>query len=109
MVINGATIILIYAGALRVNAGRSDPRARRGASQLYVSDLVELVKLANLIITVTKAIACGNRIGAVLKIEPEMKSGTMKWTDGIQADDSGMPAVEFDHVSLRYRTREQTL
>ena len=103
VVINGATIILIYAGALRVNAGDLT-QGETVALLNYMSQiLVELVKLANLIITVTKAIACGNRIGAVLKIEPEMKSGTMKWTDGIQADNSGMPAVEFDHVSLRYK------
>ena len=70
----------------------------------YMSQiLVELVKLANLIITVTKAIACGNRIGAVLKIRPDMESGNLKWADAEKNGKRFAPAVEFDQVCLRYQ------
>ena len=52
----------------------------------YMSQiLVELVKLANLIITVTKAVACGNRIENVLKIKPDMKSGVILWDASAEA------------------------
>ena len=80
-VVNGAIIVLIYAGAIRVNVGDLS-QGEVVALLNYMSQiLVELVKLANLIITVTKAIACGNRIGAVLKIRPDMESGNLKWAD----------------------------
>lgn len=104
-VVNGAIIVLIYAGAIRVNVGDLS-QGEVVALLNYMSQiLVELVKLANLIITVTKAIACGNRIGAVLKIRPDMENGNLKWSDGEKADgpQNAAPAVEFDHVSLRYK------
>ena len=71
----------------------------------YMSQiLVELVKLANLIITVTKAVACGNRIESVLKITPEMKNGDKAWESDIPGEErDSVPAVEFSHVSLTYK------
>mgnify|MGYP002801167210 CR=1 FL=1 len=121
-VVNGATIVLIYAGAIRVNVGDLS-QGEVVALLNYMSQiLVELVKLANLIITVTKAIACGNRIGAVLQIRPDMESGSLKWADAekeereksdarrdgekdgsAMSDGSPAPVVEFDQVSLRYK------
>src|SRR5699024_2675305 len=75
IVVNGGIIVLIYVGAVRVNVG-SLTQGEVVALVNYMSQiLVELVKLANLIITVTKAVACGNRIENVLKIKPDMKSG----------------------------------
>ena len=61
--------------------------------------LVELVKLANLIITVTKAVACGNRIQSVFEEETGMSEGNLTWPEEEQHT---MPVVEFDHVNLRY-------
>lgn len=100
IVVNGGVIALIWSGAIRVDAG-SLTQGEVVALLNYMSQiLVELVKLANLIITVTKAVACGNRIEAVLSIQPDMKPGNRSWND--RADVSA-PAVEFSHVSLTYR------
>ena len=64
----------------------------------YMSQiLVELIKLANLIITITKSVACGNRIAAVLDIPAGMTEG-----ESIPAPVEGAPAIECNHVSLTY-------
>ena len=104
IVVNGGIIALIYAGALRVQAGDLT-QGEVVALLNYMSQiLVELVKLANLIITVTKAAACGNRIENVLGITPEMKNGEKKWSPGISGEEkASVPAVEFSHVSLTYK------
>ena len=91
-------IVLIYVGAVRVNMG-SLTQGEVVALVNYMSQiLVELVKLANLIITVTKAAACGKRIEAVLAIKPEMQSGSLLYTE-----EKRIPAVEFSNVSLTYK------
>lgn len=70
IIINGAVIVLIWAGALRVDAGYIS-QGEVVALVNYMSQiLVELIKLANLIITVTKAFACANRIEAVFETSP---------------------------------------
>lgn len=97
IVVNGATIILIYTGAIRVDHGILT-QGEVVALVNYMSQiLVELVKLANLIITVTKSFACGNRIAGVFAQKNEMTSGEM--CISFPAD---VPAVEFSHVDLRY-------
>lgn len=99
MIVNGAIIVLIYVGAVRVNIGILT-QGQVVALINYMSQiLVELVKLANLIITVTKAIACGNRIQSVFEVKPEMTDGSLNWENS-QKD---VPMVEFDHVSLTYK------
>lgn len=98
VVVNGGTIALIYAGALRVDAGDLTQGEVVALLNYMAQILVELVKLANLIITVTKAIACGNRIGNVLKIRPDMRDGEKELVP-----DTEVPAVEFEHVSLTYK------
>lgn len=99
IIVNGAIIFLIYIGALRVDAGILT-QGQVVALINYMSQiLVELVKLANLIITVTKAAACGNRIESVLNTKPGMKDGTLGW----QKEKEGSPFVEFDHVCLTYQ------
>ena len=66
MIVNGAIIVLIYIGAMRVNIGDLT-QGQVVALLNYMSQiLIELVKLANLIISVTKAVACGNRIESIL-------------------------------------------
>lgn len=99
IIVNGALIVLIYTGALRVDAGIIT-QGQVVALVNYMSQiLVELVKLANLIITVTKAFACGNRIQSVFEEETGMTEGSEGWTDPGEED---TPVVEFDHVNLRY-------
>lgn len=101
IVVNGAVIVLIYTGAVRVDAGDLT-QGQVVALLNYMSQiLIELVKLANLIISVTKAAACANRISGVLKVRPDMKNGTALWAE--QAGTEEVPAVEFDHVGLTYR------
>lgn len=113
IIVNGAIIALIYTGAVRVDSGALS-QGQVVALVNYMSQiLVELVKLANLIITVTKAIACGNRIESILEIQSSM-------TDPVKAlypansqsesqavtgrtDKNGIPAVVFDHVTLTYK------
>lgn len=98
VVVNGGTIALIYAGALRVDMGDLTQGEVVALLNYMAQILVELVKLANLIITVTKAIACGNRIENVLEICPDMDDGVKE-----PVPDRDIPAVEFDHVSLTYK------
>ncbi len=105
VIVNGGLMALIYVGAVRVEAGV----LRQGqvvALVNYMSQiLVELVKLANLIITVTKAVACGNRIQSILEIQAGMEqkepANTGEMVDAEENDELG-GTVEFEHVSLRY-------
>ena len=104
VLINLAIIALIYFGALRVDSGAIS-RGAVVALYNYMSQiLVELIKLANLIISVTKAIACGNRIQSVLDIEPATVPGTV--TEG---DKKCEYSVEFDGVCLSYNGSEESL
>lgn len=100
ILVNGGIIVLIYVGALRVDSGVLT-QGQVVALINYMSQiLVELVKLANLIITVTKAIACGNRIQNVFEMHSEMEDGALEAGD-VAADERA--AVVFEHVSLTYK------
>lgn len=104
VLINLAIIALIYVGAIRVDSGAIS-RGAVVALYNYMSQiLVELIKLANLIISVTKAIACGNRIQSVLDIEPATVPGSV--TDG---DKKCEYSVEFDGACLSYNGSEESL
>lgn len=104
VLINLAIIALIYVGAIRVDSGAIS-RGAVVALYNYMSQiLVELIKLANLIISVTKAIACGNRIQSVLDIEPATVPGTV--TEG---DKKCEYSVEFDGACLSYNGSEESL
>lgn len=104
VLINLAIIALIYVGAIRVDSGTIS-RGAVVALYNYMSQiLVELIKLANLIISVTKAIACGNRIQSVLDIEPGTVPGTV--TDG---NENSEYSVEFDGACLSYNGSEESL
>lgn len=104
VLINLAIIALIYVGAIRVDSGAIS-RGAVVALYNYMSQiLVELIKLANLIISVTKAIACGNRIQSVLDIEPGTVPGTV--TDG---NENSEYSVEFDKACLSYNGSEGSL
>ena len=96
--INLATIVLIWVGAVRVDAGLLT-QGQVVALYNYMSQiLVELIKLAGLIITITKAAACGKRIQSVLDSGEGMADGTE--TDGFGGYKY---SVEFRNVSLKYK------
>lgn len=94
VIINLAIIWLIHTGAVRVEAGILTQGAVVALYNYMSQILVELIKLANLIINITKSIACGNRIQAVLDIKSDLESGNSSCNEG---------SVEFDHVNLRYK------
>lgn len=104
VLINLAIIALIYVGAIRVDSGDIS-RGAVVALYNYMSQiLVELIKLANLIISVTKAIACGNRIQSVLDIEPGTVPGHV-----IDGNENSEYSVEFDKACLSYNGSEESL
>lgn len=110
IIINAATILLLYTGAVRVDEG-TITQGQVVALVNYMSQiLIELVKLANLIITITKALACANRIQSVFEIQ-----SSMEWEQILTSRDNngnGVSAaaesakednmVDFDHVHLAY-------
>lgn len=96
VLINLAVVVLIYVGALQVNSGNLN-QGDVVALYNYMSQiLVELVKLANLIITITKALACANRVESVLEL-----TSSLEKTPEVQAE-ANPAKVEFRHVNLRY-------
>ena len=112
--INGAIIVLIYVGALRVDYGNLSQGSVLALYNLMTQILVELIKLANLIITVTKAAACGSRIEGVLDMESSLKllpAGEENTSAGGKGEGSIVSEsgetlqafVEFDRVSMRYK------
>ena len=96
--INFALVLLIRTGALQVDSGVLTQGQVVALVNYMGQILVELIKLANLIITVSKAVACGRRVDAVLALRPEIVSP--KNVEAPAPDAAG--TVEFDHVSLRY-------
>ncbi len=118
VIINGATIFLLYTGALQVDAGTLTQGEVVALVNYMTQILVELIKLANLIVTITKAVACGNRVESVLEIQSTMPvsgqelSSRREKTDGQSFSESGkernsgkqgnQPAVQFSHVGLTY-------
>ena len=112
IIVNGAIIALIYVGAVRVDVGDLT-QGQVVALINYMSQiLVELVKLANLIISVTKAAACLNRVESVLAVKPDMNEGDVRWEsnsseEGLELKNK-VPVVEFSHVSLTYKGTSDT-
>ncbi len=96
VIINLAIAYLVWVGAIRVEAGILTQGAVVALYSYMSQILVELVKLASLIITITKAVACGNRIQAALEIAPTQSAPETPPTQ------SGDYAVEFEHAALRY-------
>ena len=99
VIINFAILVLIHTGAVRVSLGTLS-QGQVVALYNYMSQiLVELIKLANLIISVTRAMACFNRIQDIFRIEPSMREGEKTVADKKNDD---VPAVEFKNVSFTY-------
>ena len=103
VLINMAVIILIYVGALKVDAGILT-RGQVVALYNYMSQiLVELIKLANLIVLLNKAIASGDRIYDVFLITPDIVNAEQ--TKVVLSEDNtsdGAGFIKFEHVSLKY-------
>lgn len=98
VVVNVSIIALIWIGAIRVNVGALT-QGQVVALYNYMSQiLVELIKLANLIITITKALACAGRIESVFEVTSGMADGSVKEV----AAKEEQPSVEFKNVSLTY-------
>ena len=98
VIINLAVILLLQTGAKQVNDGILT-QGNVVALYNYMSQiLVELIKLANLIITLTKAVACGDRIQSVFELE-----SSMKYPEKLTAKRENSDAVTFDHVTLTYK------
>lgn len=95
IIVNGAVVVLLHTGAIRVDQGIITTGAVVALVNYMNQILVELVKLANLIINITKSVACGNRIQSVLEIPSSMKNGSD--TNLARADE-----VVFNHVGLTY-------
>ena len=107
VIINGAVVALIWTGAIQVDGGIIT-QGEVVALVNYMSQiLVELIKLANLIITITKALACAGRISAVLETESSMTAPALEEWKGNGKDRMPAPAkpgtVEFSHVCLTYQ------
>lgn len=96
IIVNVGIAALIYSGAIRVEAGIITQGAVVALYNYMSQILVELVKFANLIISITKSVACAGRISAVLETEADICEGDGKECDG------GENAVEFENVSFAY-------
>lgn len=95
VIVNLSIVLIIYVGGLRVDTGRLTQGEVISLINYMSQVLVELIKLSNLIINLTKSVACGNRINDIFKIKPSINDGS-----GIKTEND--TAVEFDHVSATY-------
>lgn len=109
VLINVATVVLIQVGAIRVNAGVLETGAVVAMYNYMAQMIVELIKLANLIVTINRALACGDRVAQVLDINPGMdfpEELISHATERDGAEDnqaaSAADAVHFSHVSFCY-------
>ena len=105
IVINAALIILLYSGAIRVESGALKAGAVVALVNYMSQILVELMKLANTFISITKGLACGNRISTVFDIPEGMEVKIRVDGDSAQnenTDNKSKAAVKFSHVYMKY-------
>lgn len=103
IIVNGAVIALIYTGAVQVNIGNLSQGEVVAIINYMNQILVELVKLANLIVTMTKALACAERVASVFDIGADaayVGAQDQKLADKV---DKSAPFLDFKHVSLTYQ------
>ena len=106
VIINGAIIYLIYVGAIQVQYGVLTQGAVVALYNYMAQILEELIKLANLIINITKAVACGNRIQDILEVESSMPK-TICGKDVVEKLDKSDTIVEFKNVNLCYKNSKE--
>lgn len=107
VIINGAIVVLVWTGAVRVDNGYITQGEVVALINYMSQILVELVKLANLIININKSNACGNRIQSIFEMQPSITDGSGQKVDKVQTDTADRSeeaeyAVEFSHVGLTY-------
>lgn len=107
VIINGAIVVLVWTGAVCVDNGYITQGEVVALINYMSQILVELVKLANLIININKSIACGNRIQSIFEMQPSITDGSGQKVDKVQTDTADRSeeaeyAVEFSHVGLTY-------
>ena len=103
VIVNISIVLIIYVGGLRVDTGRLTQGEVISLINYMSQVLVELIKLSNLIINLTKSVACGNIINDVFKLSPSVNDGNGEKTEG-------KFAVEFDNVSAVYSgSKEKSL
>lgn len=100
VIVNIAIIVLVWVGAIRVEAGILTQGAVVALYNYISQILVELIKLASLVINITRAVACGNRIQSVLTIEPGISDDIAV---PVRLPDESSYAVEFSDVGMSYQ------
>lgn len=98
IIVNVALVVLLWTGAVRVDNGIITQGAVVALVNYMSQILVELVKLANLIIQLTKAFACAKRVDAVFDVKPSMENGKSKEIGNVDSESS----IAFEHVCLTY-------
>jgi ABC-type multidrug transport system fused ATPase/permease subunit len=99
IIVNIALVVLLYTGAIRVDAGIITQGAVVALVNYMSQILVELVKMANLIIQLTKALACAKRVEAIFDKKPSMKNGLNKSEN---TNNNTSEAINFENVGLTY-------
>lgn len=97
IIVNGALVVLLWTGASRVDEGIITQGAVIALVNYMSQILVELVKLANLIIQITKALACAKRIEGIFAVE-----NSQQMIEGVASEENAEDIVRFEHVSLTY-------
>ena len=110
VVINLAVVLLVKVGAIWVQEGILTQGLVIALYNYMSQILIELIKMANLIVTIAKAVACGNRISAVLKLESDQENGTDegKLSGGVEFRDvsaayAGAASPSLEHISFQAR------
>ena len=103
IIVNGAIIALIYTGAVQVNIGNLSQGEVVAIINYMNQILVELVKLANLIVTMTKALACADRVASVFEIGADAVYVGVQDQKLADKVDKSAPFLDFKHVSLTYQ------
>ena len=97
LLLNTALAVLIYTGAVRVDAGVLTQGQVVALVNYMLQILTELIKMANLIVNMTRAAACGDRVQSILELPVRDENA-----GGACEGEQNAPAVEFDHVTMRY-------
>ena len=97
VIVNVALIVILYGGAIKVDTGTFSKGDVIALTNYMSQILVELVKFANLVVTMTKSVASAERIDNILAIEPDMVEGTK------EVHPEGEVAVAFKDVTLTYQ------
>lgn len=98
VIVNVAVVAVLYTGSVQIETGSMQPGDVVALVNYMSQVLIELVKLANLIIQVTKAMACAERVAAVFEVKPDMQFGQ----SSIPGEEESEEQIAFDHVSFTY-------